>query len=153
MFVCRNNSLSEGLPLKYFGICHGDWSYVDLNFKKRYSYFMSHTQGNFQSTSLTVNTPLRDLAWHNVRRDLKPEVDHHNFAENKPLKYLLFAFDSFTLTDTVRVKSPSEELIKISLVLLDEFNARSLTNLRFKVSSEIIYKSKWIFVSLLVFYQ
>ena len=114
---------------------------------------MTHTQGNFQSTSLTVNTPLRDRAWHNVRRDLKPEVDHHNFAENKPLKYLLFAFDSFTLTDTIRVKSPSEELIKISLVLLDEFNARSLTNLRFEVSSEIIYKSKWIFVSPLVFYQ
>ena len=48
---------------------------------------MKYTQGNFQSTSLTVNTPLRDLAWHNFRRDLKPEVDHHNFAENKPLKY------------------------------------------------------------------
>ena len=43
-------------------IFHSFCSYVDLNFKKRYSYFMTHTQGNFQSTSLTVNTPLRDIA-------------------------------------------------------------------------------------------
>ena len=32
------------------------------------------------------------------------------------MKYLLIAFDAFILTDTVRVKSPSGELIKLSTV-------------------------------------